>query len=79
MDNVLQVFSMFCDFFGIRKYFLYSTVFKILKIEFHESDSIRKNLKKLLFNSLYDRVPTNKILVNFNTYRESTNCKVKKS
>ena len=62
MDNVLQFFSMFCDFFGIRKYFLYSTVLKILKIEFHESESIRKNLKKLFLNSPYERVPTNKIL-----------------
>ena len=62
MDNVLQFFSMLCDFFGIRKYFLYSTVLKILKIELHESESIRKNLKKIFLNPPYEAVPTNKIL-----------------
>ena len=55
-------FSIFCDFFVIQKYFLYSTDSKILKIEFCESGSARKNLKKLFFVSPYKWVPTNQFL-----------------
>ena len=62
MKKVLETFSIFCDFFGIRKYFLDSTYLKILKIEFHESGSGRKISKKLFLNSPHERVPTNKFL-----------------
>ena len=34
MENVLRTFYIFCDFFGIPKYFLYSTNLKIQKINF---------------------------------------------
>ena len=62
MKNVLETFSIFCDFFGIRKYFLDSTNLKILKIEFHELGSGRKILKKLFLNSPHKRVPKNKFI-----------------
>ena len=62
MENVLQFFWIFYDFLGIRKYFLDSTDFKILKIEFHESGSSWKILKKLFLNSPYERVPTIQVL-----------------
>ena len=62
IENVLESFSIFCDFFGIRKYFLDSTNLNILKIEFYESGSGRKILEKLFLNSPYKRVPTNKFL-----------------
>ena len=56
MENVLRTFYIFCDFFGIPKYFLYSTNLKIQKINFYESESGRKNLKKLFLNSPHKRV-----------------------
>ena len=62
MENVLQLFYIFYDFLGIRKYFLDSTDFKILKIEFHESVSSKKIWKKLFLNSPYKSVHTNQIL-----------------
>ena len=68
MENVLQFFWIFCDCFGIQKYFLYSTYLKILKIEFHESRSCCKILKKLFLNSPYERVSINQVLDFFNVY-----------
>ena len=62
MGNVLQFFWIFYDFLGIWKYFLDSTYFKILKIEFHESGSSWKILKKLSLSFAYERGPTNQVL-----------------
>ena len=79
MLNCFRIFLDFCDFFGIQKYFLYSITFRVLKVEYSEPESIRKNLEKIVMSCTHKRVPANKFLVNFETYRESTSCKVKKS
>ena len=58
MENVLQFFSVSAIFFESKD----STDLNILKIEFHESVSNKKILKKLFLNSPYKSVPTKQIL-----------------
>ena len=61
MSNFFKIFSDFCDFFGIQKFFFDSITSKSLKIDFFDSGSAWKNLKKLFFNSTHERVPINEV------------------